>query len=318
MWFLDHTSFMNGGVYFRDMQYITPHLWFDKEAVDAATLYTSLFNGSVKHTVMLRDTPSGDGEIVSFELDGQPFMAINAGPIFKFNPSISFIVNYDPSRFPDARERLDAAWEKLAEGGTVRMELTEYPFSKHYGWVEDKYGVNWQLMLTNPDGEERPFIIPSLMFTGENVGRAEAAIDFYCSVFKDSKRGQTSKYPAGMEPDKEGTVMFADFNIMNTWLAAMDSAHEHGFSFNEAVSLLIPCDTQEEMDYYADKLSAVPETEQCGWVKDKFGVSWQVSSAELDRMMTTGTPEQVARMTQTFLPMKRLNIAAIRTAFEGE
>ena len=309
---------MNRGVYFRDMQHITPHLWFDKEAIDAVTLYTSLFNGSVKHTVTLKDTPSGDSDSVSFELDGQPFMAINAGPIFKLNPSISFIVNYDPSRFPDARERLDAAWEKLAEGGTVRMELAEYPFSKHYGWVEDRYGVNWQLMLTDPEGEDRPFITPALMFTGENVGKAEEAIEFYCSVFKGGKRGETATYPAGMEPDKEGTIMYADFNIMNTWLAAMDSAHEHGFSFNEALSFLIPCETQEEMDYYTDKLSAVPEAEQCGWVKDKYGVSWQISHVDFETMMTTGTPEQIARLTQTFLPMKRLDVAALRAAFEGE
>ncbi len=300
------------------MQKLTPHLWFDKEAVDAVNFYTTVFDAKITSTVTLHNTPSGDSDTVSFTIDGQPFMAISAGPYFKLNPSISFMVNYDPSRWPDAEERLNAAWAKLSEGGTVRMELMEYPFSKRYGWIEDKFGVNWQLMLTNPEGDDRPFITPSMLFTGENIGRAEEAIDFYCSVFKDGKRGQTAKYPAGMEPDKEGTIMYADFNILNTWIAAMDSAHEHGFAFNEAFSFLIECETQEEMDYYTNQLSTVPEAEQCGWVKDKFGVSWQVSAADLQKMMETGTPEQIDRVVQTFLPMKRLDLAKIRAAFNGE
>ena len=122
----------------------------------------------------------------------------------------------------------------------------------------------------------RPAIIPALTFTRGVAGRAEEAIAFYCSVFKDSKRGTTAYYPRGMEQNQEGTVMFADFFIDNTWLAAMDSAGDHDFTFNEAVSLLIPCDSQADIDYYWDKLSADPRAEQCGWLKDKFGLSWQV------------------------------------------
>ena len=113
-------------------------------------------------------------------------------------------------------------------------------------------------MLTNPAGEERPFIIPSLMFTGNNAGHAEEAIDFYCAVFKGSRRGLTARYPQGMEPDQEGTLMFADFSLLGTWFAAMDSAREHNFTFNEAISLLVPCETQAEIDYYWEKLSADP------------------------------------------------------------
>lgn len=80
-----------------------------------------------------------------------------------------------------------------------------------------------------------------------------------------------------MEPDKEGTLMYADFQLEETWIANMDSAHEHKFAFNEAVSFIVPCDTQDEIDYYFEKMSAVPESEQCGWLKDKFGVSWQIT-----------------------------------------
>src|SRR5690606_4687170 len=154
-----------------------------------------------------------------------------------------------------------------------------------YGWVQDKYGLSWQLILTDPKGEERPPIIPALLFVGDVCGKAEEATDFYLSVFKDTGRGTIARYASGMEPDREGTVMFADFRLQGQRFAAMDSARAHGYTFNEAVSLLVNCDTQEEIDYLWGKLSAVPEAEQCGWLKDPCGLSWQVSPAIVDEMM---------------------------------
>src|SRR5947209_11698384 len=115
---------------------------------------------------------------------------------------MSSILTFDPSQDTHARVHLDRLCEKLSEGGTALMPLDTYPFSERYGWIQDKYGLSWQLILTNPAGEERPFIIPSLMFTGKIAGRAEEAMNFYCSVFKDGKRGTTARYPEGMEPDK--------------------------------------------------------------------------------------------------------------------
>jgi predicted 3-demethylubiquinone-9 3-methyltransferase (glyoxalase superfamily) len=301
------------------MDKITPHLWFDREAREAAEFYTSLFPGSrVTNVTTLQDTPSGDSEIVSFELAGQSFMAISAGPLFKFNPSVSFFVNFDPSRDSKARENLDAAWERLSQGGTTLMPLDRYPFSEHYGWVQDRYGLSWQLILSDPEGEERPFIVPSLLFVGDVAGRAEEAINFYLSVFENSKPGALVRYGPGQEPDREGTVMFADFMLEEGWFAAMDSAWEHKFAFNEATSFLVLCDTQEEIDYFWEKLSAVPEAEQCGWLKDKFGLSWQISPAALQDMMTKGTREQVDRVTQAFLPMKKFDLAELQKAYEGE
>lgn len=312
------------------MQKITPHLWFDKEAKEAAEFYTSVFSHSkIKNVTTLRDTPSGDCDVVSFTLRGQPFMAISAGPYFTFNPSVSFIVNFDPSRDADAKETLDAAWEKLSQGGKVLMELGEYPFSKHYGWLQDQYGVSWQLILTNPEGERRPDIVPSLLFVGEQCGKAEDAIQFYLSVFKpfdgaraeqgrsaqgDTKMGAIMRYGPNQMPDKEGTVMFADFTLLDLWFAAMDSAHEHKFAFNEAISFIVHCDTQKEIDYYWDKLSAVPESEQCGWLKDTYGLSWQIVPSIMDEMMRDKDEKKVARVTEAFLKMKKFDIAALQKA----
>ncbi|MEH7747293.1 VOC family protein, partial [Neobacillus drentensis] len=265
----------------------------------------------------IHDTPSGDSDIVSFDIWGQKFMAISAGPHFKLNPSVSFIVNFDPSREKDAEEKLNEVWNKLSEGGTALMPLDKYPFSEKFGWIQDRYGLSWQLMLTNPEGEERPSLVPSLLFVGDNCGNAEEAINFYLSIFKNAKQGLIVRYPKGMEPDKEGTIMFSDFSLENQWFSAMDSAHEHKFNFNEAFSFMVYCDTQEEIDYYWERLSAVPEAEQCGWLKDKFGLSWQIVPTEMDEMMGKGTPEQLARLTEAFLKMKKFDLAKLREAYNG-
>ncbi|SMO52814.1 VOC family protein [Melghirimyces algeriensis] len=294
---------------------ITPHLWFDEEAKEAAEFYVSVFpDSTITSTTTLHNTPSGDCDVVSFTVCGHPFMGISAGPLFQFNPSISFIVNFDPY----AKEKIDEVWNKLSEGGTALMPFDQYPFSERYGWIKDKYGVSWQLILTNPEEEPRPTIVPSLMFVGKNCGKAEEAREFYLSVFRNSKPGALFRYKPGQEPDKEGTVMFTDFMLENTWFAAMDSAREHAFNFNEAISLRVYCETQEEIDCYWEKLSAVPESEQCGWLKDKYGVSWQIVPATLDEMITKGTPEQRDHVTQAFLKMKKFNIAELKKAFKGD
>ncbi len=297
------------------MQTITPHLWYDKEAKEAAEFYTTLFpNSKITNVTTLHNTPSGDCDVVSFRLWGYVFQAISAGPLFTFNPSISFMVNFDPSQDTEAQTRIDAVWARLVDGGTVLMPLDTYPFSERYGWVQDKYGLSWQLILTNPEGEERPLIIPSLMFVGDVCGKAEEATDFYLSVFKNAKRGAIARYPAGMEPDQEGTLMFTDFKLEGQWFAAMDSARMHDFTFNEAISFMVRCDTQEEIDYYWEALSAVPAAEHCGWLKDKYGVSWQIVPTALDALLASGDHEKIARVTEAFLTMKKFDIAALTRA----
>lgn len=299
------------------MQKIVPHLWFDKEAKQAAEFYTTVFPDSkINSTTILHDTPDGDSEVVTFTLSGYDFMAISAGPYFKINPSISFILNFDPSQDDQAEAHLKELWAKFSDGGAALMPLQEYPYSKLYGWVKDKFGTTWQLMLTNPEGEPRPFITPSLMFSGDNTNKAEEAMEFYLSVFKNTKRGTLARYPEATGPANKGSLMFADFTLEDQWFAAMDSGVEQPFTFNEAVSLLINCADQAEIDYYWEKLSAVPEAEQCGWLKDKFGVSWQVSPRAVEKMLSEGTPEQIARVTQAFLKMKKFNLAELEAAYK--
>lgn len=293
------------------MQGITPHLWFDKEAVEAAEFYAKAFrDGEVTNVSTLHDTPSGDADVAAFELLGQPFVGISAGPHFRFTPAISFLVRCS------TREQVDDLWSELSQGGDQLMPLDSYPFSERYGWTNDRYGLSWQVMQ-DTRGEIGQAIVPTLMFVGGVCGRAEEAVDHYTSVFPDSKVDHIQRYGAGEEPDRPGTIRHAYFALDGFKLAAMDSAREHDFGFNEAVSLMVNCDTQNEIDYYWDKLSAVPEAEQCGWLKDRFGVSWQITPTALQELLDRGTEEQVARVTEAFLKMKKFDIAALRKAHEG-
>jgi predicted 3-demethylubiquinone-9 3-methyltransferase (glyoxalase superfamily) len=290
---------------------ITPHLWFDTEAVEAAEFYSSTFpNSRVTDVSTLHDTPSGDADVVSFELFGQTFMATSAGPLFKFTPAVSFLVQCRRT------EDVDELWEKLAEGGAALMPLDSYPFSERFGWTEDRYGLSWQLMYAGDEGV-RQRITPTLMFVGEVCGRAEEAVNFYTSVFPDSKVGHVLRYAKGEEPDKEGTIKHVGFTLAGQEFAAMDSAHDHGFGFNEAVSFVVGCDTQDEIDYYWDSLSAMPDAEQCGWLKDRFGVSWQIVPSILGALLGGGTKEQTVRVTEALLRMKKFDIAELKRAYEG-
>ena len=295
------------------MQKITPHLWFDKEAREAAEFYVSLFpNSEIKSTQTLHDTPSGDAVIVSFELDSYPFMAISAGPLFKFNPSVSFTVALK------TKEEIDTLWNKLLPKGEVLMPLQTYPFSEKYGWLKDKYGLSWQIVLDDEHYAYKHLITPSLLFVGDVYGQSEEAFNFYTSVFPDSALGGMAKYPAGMAPEKEGAVMHGAATLANQEFFFMDSAREHNFKFNEAISFMVNCEDQKELDYYWEKLSAVPEAEQCGWLKDKYGLSWQIVPTALGKIMSESTPEEMQRVTQAFLKMKKFDIAELERARLGQ
>ena len=294
-------------------QKIVPHLWFDKEAKEAAEFYVSLFPDSkITNIATLHDTPSGDCDVVSFELSGQSFMAISAGSLFKFNPSISFL------KVCQTKEEVDDLWAKLREGGQILMDLGEYPFSKKYGWTTDRYGLSWQIILDDGHYSYKHKITPTLMFVSDTCDKAEEAMTFYTSIFPESSVGNIARYPAGMDPNKEGAVMHGSVMLAGQEFFTMDaSARMHKFAFNEAISLIVRCDTQEEIDYYWGKLSAVPESEQCGWLKDKYGVSWQIVPTAMAEIKKEKDPEKRARITEAFLAMKKVDIAKLKQAREG-
>ncbi len=292
-------------------QKISYCLWMNNEASEAVDFYQSVFPG-LHITNIVRNpvnTPSGEeGSVltISFNLEGQSFMLLNGGSEFSVNPSISFFFHCDTAA------EVEELYSKLSHEGKTMMPLDKYPFSDKYAWVEDKYGVSWQLMLPQKEAPQK--VMPSLMFVNDVYGRAEEAIKYYTSLFKSSKTGTIAYYPEGSEPDKAGAVMYADFMLERQWFACMDSGYQHQFNFSEGMSLVIHCHTQEEIDYYWDRLAAGGKEVQCGWLVDKFGVSWQVVPDILLKAISGDDKEKAARVMQVMMKMVKLNIEPLEAA----
>lgn len=295
-------------------QKITPFLWFDGKAKEAATFYTSVFSNS--KIVTMKPWPEGSpfpsDQIMNatFELNGQQFYAFDAGPMFKFNPSISFYV------VCETMEETDSIWQKLAEGGNVMMSLDKYDWSEKYGWLQDRFGISWQVSF-GKIGDVGEKFTPSFLFTGEQHGKAQAAINFYTSVFENSSISGILKYGAG-EQEPEGTVKHAQFNINGQTFMVMDSSAPHNFKFNEAISFFVSCKTQEEVDHFWEKLSAGGSKSRCGWLKDPFGISWQIVPDALLKLISDPDRIKAKRVMNAMMKMDKLIIADLETAYQQE
>jgi predicted 3-demethylubiquinone-9 3-methyltransferase (glyoxalase superfamily) len=211
----------------------------------------------------------------------------------------------------------DRIWNALLEGGKIFMPYQKYDFSEKFGWLEDQYGLTWQISFgkISDVGQQ---LAPSLLFVGEQAGSAEAAIQFYTSIFKDSKVDGIMKYPAG-GPEPEANVAHAQFGLSGQKFMVMDSTDAgHKFAFNEAVSIIVNCDTQEEIDFYWNRLTAEGIESNCGWLKDKFGVSWQVDYTGLTQMLKDPDEKKVQRVTKAFLKMKKYDVDKLKAAFQGK
>ncbi|GEO04364.1 VOC family protein [Adhaeribacter aerolatus] len=275
---------------------IYPCLWFNGNAKEAAELYCSVFPNA-KITV---NTPM----VVNFSLAGQKFMGLNGGPAHVPNPSISFFV------VCETPEEVENAWKKLSKGGSVLMALDQYPWSEKYGWVQDMYGISWQLSLGKLAEVGQKFT-PCLMFTGQQTGKAEQAIHFYTSVFDNSSVVGILKYDAN-DNEIAGNVKHAQFKLGDQVFMAMDSSRSHAFNFNEGISLVINCRTQEEIDYYWGKLTEGGKEDRCGWLKDQYGISWQIVPAILGKLMTDS--DKAPRVMQAFMQMKKFDIEKLVNA----
>lgn len=287
-------------------QRITPHIWCHRNAEQAGKFYASILPGTTSRVEsrypeqglldFQRDF-AGAPLTVSVDIRGYRLMLINAGDEFTPGPSISFMLNFDPLMFDGdegaARASLGAIWRELCDGGRERMPLGEYPFSKRYGWVEDRFGVNWQLMLTDPAGAPRPFVMPALMFDGKAQGCAASAAESYVDLFSSSPGGTADAaavgnlVPYGAPTGKASAkaLAFGEFRVGDQWFVVMDNGSGVDFGFDCGVSLEVLCADQAEIDRLWDALSAEPHAEQCGWVQDRFGVSWQIVPEHLDRLL---------------------------------
>lgn len=297
------------------MQGITPFLWFKNEAEEAVSFYVSLFRNSktgiktcyTEDTAEVSGRPVGSVMSVDFQLEGQDFIALNGNPEFSFTPAVSFFVACETP------EEIDRLWQKLSEGGAALMELGQYPFSEKYGWVQDRFGISWQLILA-----DRPQkITPCLLFVGKQAGRAEEAINLYTSLFPNSRIASLERYAADEGPDA-GRVKHATFSLNGQAFTAMDSGMpEHAFTFTMAISLMANCETQTEVDHLWEKLSQGGEEIACGWLNDPYGVAWQITPVVLNDLRKDPDPEKSRRAMQSMMQMTKLDIEQLKQAAEG-
>ncbi|RYE26240.1 MAG: VOC family protein [Sphingobacteriaceae bacterium] len=276
---------------------IYPCICFNGDAKEAAAHYCNAFTDAELKLC----TPL----VVTFQINGKQFMGLNGGPDFKPNPSVSFFT------VCKSAEEIDLAWNILAESGKVMMELGSYPWSSRYGWIQDKYGVSWQLSLDDSGKKQQADIFPSLMFTGDQSGNAEKAMNFYTSLFDNSQVDIIARYEAG-EYDTEGYVKYGQFSIDGYKISAMDSSGPHQFGFDQGVSLVISCDTQEEIDFFWLNLTEGGKEDRCGWCQDAFGLWWQVVPSILGSLMSD--PNKAPKVMEAFMKMKKFDIEALKKA----
>ncbi len=270
---------------------IYPCFWFDGQAQAAAELYCSVFENS-KITM-------ASPMVVNFELNGRKFMGLNGGPMFKINPSISITATFE------SVEKTNQVWNLLIEGGKALIDIGQHPWNERYGWLQDKFGLTWQISVVNNGGS--PQITPSFLFVNHLFGKADEAIKFYTSVFDDSTIDRLSHYP------ETQNVLYSEFNLNQHCFVAMDGPGVHDYSFNEAVSLVVDCENQQEIDYYWSKLSGDGGKEsQCGWLKDKFGVSWQIIPTIIGKLMTN--PAKAPNAMKALMTMKKIDIETLTNA----
>jgi predicted 3-demethylubiquinone-9 3-methyltransferase (glyoxalase superfamily) len=275
---------------------IYPCLWFNGNAKEAAEFYCEVFNNS--------KITSANEMAVMFESSKFKLMLLNGGPEFKINPSVSFYT------ICETADEFNSTWNKLLDGGSVLMPADKYAWSSYYGWLQDRFGINWQLTIGSISEFGQKFT-PALMFTGNQNGNAEKAIRFYTSLFKNSGVKLISRYGKN-ENDIEGNINHAQFLLNDQVFIAMDSSMSHNFSFTEAISLVVECEDQAEIDHFWNNLTDGGEESQCGWLKDRFGFSWQIIPHILNELMSD--PARSERVINAFLKMKKFEIARLLEA----
>ena len=273
---------------------ITPCLWFDGQAKEAATLYCSVF----AKAKIVAQSPI----VTAINVSGQNFTLLDGGPMYKPNASISFYY------ICETADELDRIWKAFSKEGAVLMPLDQYPWGEKYGWINDKFGISWQFALGNINDVGQK-ITPCLLFTGRQYGRADEAIKHYSSVFKNVTVDGILRYGKNELPDEEGKIKHAQITLDREKIMLMDSAAPHNFTFTEGVSLTIHCETQEEVDYYWEKLTEGGAESMCGWLKDMFGVSWQIVPTVLNEIMSD--PAKAGKAAQAFMSMRKLDIEQI-------
>lgn len=277
---------------------IYPCLWFDNNAAEAAAFYCSVFPGAAIKT--------NTSLVVIMEIFGKKIMGLNGGPMFTKNPSISLFA------LCETLDETNRIWEKLSDGGSVLIPIGKYPWSERYGWLKDRFGMTWQISIVNKTGDPAS-LTPSFLFTDTRFGEAKAAAGLYTSLYNETGIPVMIYYPEG-DPNA-GKIMYSEIQILDDILILMDGPGNHAYTFNEGVSLVIDCSGQEEVDRLWEKLIANGgEESRCGWLKDRYGVSWQIVPSRLPELMMDPDRQKAERVMQAMLKMNKIIVAELEAA----
>ncbi|HCL05431.1 MAG TPA: hypothetical protein DHW64_05470 [Chitinophagaceae bacterium] len=274
---------------------IYPCIWFNNNAQEAAAFYCETFtNASI-----LESNPI----VTRFKAGGLLFMLLNGGPQYKTTPAVSYFV------YCNGETEINRLYDLLKEGGSIVMPLGKYDWSPRYAWVQDRFGVNWQLDVEEINNEQK--IVPNLLFVNEKSRSIRAAREFYMKTFANSMQLMDMPYPfeAAMG---EGTLLFAQFKLNGFIMNAMSSTLQHDYDFSPGNSFVVECDDQKEIDYFWETLGAGGRYDMCGWLADQYGVSWQIVPSILAQLMQD--PEKGPRVIQAFLKMQKFDIQALKDA----
>jgi len=239
---------------------IFPCIWFGHEINEAVNFYCDTFPSS-----KIKQKTSA---ATVFEIENFTIMALGDVSGKSPNATMSFYV------MCETVDEINIIWEKLADNGNILIPIETYPWSAKYGWVEDKYGVSWQLSLGEISDMGQK-ITPMLMFSGNQYGKAEEAINFYISIFEKSEFHFLSRYK-GRDKLQNGKISHGQFNLLGKPFATLDSVIFQDLSFSIGNSIVVNCDTQTEVDYYWSMLTDDDAKSRSGWLKDRFGLSWQI------------------------------------------
>ncbi len=271
-------------------------LWYNGNAKEAAALYCSIF----KNAKILSENQL----VTMIDIDGSKIKLLNGGPHYKHTPAISqFVTSEDDAE-------IEHLFNNLSKDGKILMALGKYDWSAYYGWCEDKFGVSWQI-YKGKISDVKQKVVPCFLFVGDSFGKAEEAQNYYMSVITNSNSEGILKYQNTNTPI-DGAVMHSQFRLNDAVFMAMDGPGEHHYTFSPASSFVIECETQDEIDYYWEKLGEGGKYNKCGWLDDKFGITWQVVPKVLGQLMSN--PEKAPKVVETFMKMSKFDIEALLKA----
>lgn len=269
---------------------VFPCIWMKEGAKEAMNFYVNIFDNSAISYL---------NDIVCYgKLEGSSIMYLNSNPDYNPNTSISIMI------LSNEKEKITRYYNKLKEDGEELMPLGKYEWSEWYVWIKDKYGLHWQLYTGDGSMEITHPFAPTIMYGEKQQGKCKEAIDLFSKVFPDFKSDGVMEYPEG---PMKGQVMHSQFWLNKNIMMAMDSGVEQVQSFNETISLVIECKDQKSIDHYWESLiENGGESSKCGWLKDKFGMSWQVAPYNVDELLfESGNPKAFENM----LKMEKIIIA---------